>query len=92
MKINGTDYALYTTENSLPTFFAPATLGTTGQILSCTSTGLAWINQTVNTDIKYYRVLLKKSANDTDETTFVNFASTLTYNPSTKYLKINSQK
>jgi hypothetical protein len=100
MKINNTDYALYTSANSLPTFFAPTALGTAGQILSCTSAGLVWVNQTVNTDYQVtqssvasnadYRIILKRSANDTAETTFVNFASTLTYNPSTKKLKVNS--
>lgn len=102
MKINNTDYALYTSANSLPTFFAPTALGTAGQILSCTSAGLVWISQTQNTDFKVtqgiitadndYRIILKKSVNDTEETDIVNFASTLLYNPSKKYLKINGQK
>jgi phage protein U len=100
MKINGVDYALFTTESSLPSFFAPAALGNAGQILSCTSAGLTWINQVSNTDYQVtqsgitqnndYRIILKKTANDTAETTYVNFASTLTYNPSTKKLKVNS--
>jgi len=45
MKVNGTDYSIYTTSASLPTFLAPTALGTSGQILSCTSNGLTWINQ-----------------------------------------------
>ena len=102
MTINGTAYAIFTTAASLPTFYAPATLGTAGQILSCTSSGLSWVNQTQNTDYRVtqsnvtannnYRILLKKSANDTQETTSVNFASTLTYNPSTNELKVNGSK
>jgi len=69
MKINGTDYSIYTTESSLPTFLAPTTLGTTGQILACTASGLTWVNQIQNTDYKVtqsssslnedYRVILK---------------------------------
>jgi hypothetical protein len=46
MTINGTAYAIFTTEASLPLFYAPATLGTAGQILSCTSSGLSWVDQT----------------------------------------------
>ena len=102
MKINGTDYAIFTTENSLPTFLAPTTLGNLGQVLASTGSSLTWIDQSLNTDYQVtqgvinqnndYRVLLKQSANDTAETTFVNFASTLTYNPSSKELKVNSQK
>jgi hypothetical protein len=37
-----------------------------------------------------YRILLKKSTNDTEETATARFASTLTYNPSSKELKVNS--
>lgn len=39
-----------------------------------------------------YRILLKKSTNDTEETATARFATTLTYNPSSKELKVNSQK
>ena len=102
MKVNGTDYSIYTTSASLPTFLAPTALGTSGQILSCTSNGLTWINQIQNTDYKVsqspananedYRVLLKQGANNDPETTFVRYSEYLTFNPSTKSLKINSSK
>ena len=46
----------------------------------------------INSNNNDYRLLLKYSANDTAETTIVNFAPSLTYNPSTKELKVNSQK
>jgi hypothetical protein len=44
MRINGTDYAIFTSDNSLPTFFAPITLGAAGQVLASTSNGLTWVN------------------------------------------------
>ena len=102
MKINNIDYALYTTANSLPSFFAPVSLGIAGQVLSCTSAGLTWTNQTVNTDYQVtqsatssnadYRILFKHNADDVTQTATTYFASTLIYNPSSKELKVNSQK
>lgn len=102
LQINGTDYAIYTTENSLPQFFAPTSLGTTGQILACTSSGLSWINQIQNTDYRVsqssatnnsdYRIILKQEADNNAETNFVRFSEYLTFNPSTKTLKINNIK
>jgi len=50
------------------------------------------VKQTVTTTNSDYRVLLKKTANDTEETDSSNFASTLLYNPSTKILKINGNR
>jgi len=44
----------------------------------------------INSNNDDYRLLLKYSANNTAETTIVNFAPSLTYNPSTKELKVNS--
>jgi len=49
------------------------------------------VTQTATTTNSDYRVLLKKTANDTEETDSSNFASTLLYNPSTKILKVNGQ-
>lgn len=102
LKINGTNYAIYTTENSLPQFFAPISLGTAGQILACTSSGLSWINQIQNTDYRVsqssatsnsdYRIILKQGANNNPETDFVRFSEYLTFNPYTKTLKINNIK
>lgn len=102
LKINGTNYAVYTTENSLPQFFAPVSLGTTGQILACTSSGLSWIDQIQNTDYRVsqssttsnsdYRIILKQGANNNPETDFVRFSEYLTFNPYTKTLKINNIK
>ena len=102
IQINGTNYAIYTTEDSLPQFFAPVSLGTTGQILACTSTGLSWVNQIQNTDYRVsqstatndsdYRIILKQGADNNPETNFVRFSEYLTFNPSTKTLKINNIK
>lgn len=102
LQINGTNYAIYTTEDSLPQFFAPTSLGTTGQILACTSSGLSWINQIQNTDYRVsqssatndndYRIILKQGADNNPETNFVRFSEYLTFNPSTKILKINNTK
>ena len=102
LQINGTNYAIYTTEDSLPQFFAPVSLGTTGQILACTSSGLSWINQIQNTDYRVsqssatndndYRIILKQGADNNPETNFVRFSEYLTFNPSTKTLKINNIK
>ena len=102
MTINGTSYAIYTSESSLPTFFAPTTLGTAGQILACTSAGLTWTNQVINTDYQVqqapttsdanYRILFKHSANDNIQTGTTYFASTLLYNPDSKVLTINGNK
>ena len=102
LQINGTNYAIYTTEDSLPQFFAPVSLGTTGQILACTSSGLSWINQIQNTDYRVsqssatndndYRIILKQEADNNPETNFVRFSEYLTFNPSTKTLKINNIK
>lgn len=102
LKINGTNYAIYTTENSLPQFFVPTSLGATGQILACTSSGLIWIDQIQNTDYRVsqssttsnsdYRIILKQGANNNPETDFVRFSEYLTFNPSTKTLKINNIK
>lgn len=102
LKINGTNYAIYTTENSLPQFFAPVSLGTTGQILACTSSGLSWIDQIQNTDYRVsqssatsnsdYRIILKQGADNNPETDFVRFSEYLTFNPYTKTLKINNIK
>lgn len=102
LKINGTNYAIYTTENSLPQFFVPVSLGTTGQILACTSSGLSWIDQIQNTDYRVsqssttsnsdYRIILKQGANNNPETDFVRFSEYLTFNPYTKTLKINNIK
>lgn len=102
LQINGTNYAIYTTANSLPQFFAPTSLGTTGQILACTSSGLSWINQIQNTDYRVsqssatsnsdYRIILKQGANNNPETDFVRFSEYLTFNPYTKTLKINNIK
>ena len=102
LQINGTKYAIYTTANSLPQFFAPTSLGTTGQILACTSSGLSWIDQIQNTDYRVsqssttsnsdYRIILKQGANNNPETDFVRFSEYLTFNPYTKTLKINNIK
>ena len=102
LQINGTNYAIYTTANSLPQFFAPTSLGTTGQILACTSSGLSWIDQIQNTDYRVsqssttsnsdYRIILKQGANNNPETDFVRFSEYLTFNPYTKTLKINNIK
>ena len=102
LQINGTNYAIYTTTNSLPQFFAPTSLGTTGQILACTSSGLSWIDQIQNTDYRVsqssttsnsdYRIILKQGANNNPETDFVRFSEYLTFNPYTKTLKINNIK
>jgi len=45
LKLNGIDYALYTTETSLPTFFAPLSLGNDGEILSTNGSGFTWITK-----------------------------------------------
>ena len=102
LKINGTNYAIYTTADSLPQFFAPTSLGATGQILACTSSGLSWIDQIQNTDYRVsqssatsnsdYRIILKQGADNNPETNFVRFSEYLTFNPSTKTLKINNIK
>ena len=102
LKINGTNYAIYTTADSLPQFFAPVSLGTTGQILACTSSGLIWIDQIQNTDYRVsqssatsnsdYRIILKQGVDNNPETDFVRFSEYLTFNPYTKILKINNIK
>lgn len=102
LKINGTNYAIYTTADSLPQFFVPTSLGTTGQILACTSSGLIWVDQIQNTDYRVsqssttsnsdYRIILKQGANNNPETDFVRFSEYLTFNPYTKTLKINNIK
>lgn len=102
LKINGTNYAIYTIEDSLPQFFVPISLGATGQILACTSSGLIWVDQIQNTDYRVsqssatsnsdYRIILKQGANNNPETDFVRFSEYLTFNPYTKTLKINNIK
>ena len=102
LQINGTNYAIYTTADSLPQFFVPTSLGATGQILACTSSGLSWIDQIQNTDYRVsqssatsnsdYRIILKQGADNNPETNFVRFSEYLTFNPSTKTLKINNIK
>jgi len=49
------------------------------------------VSQLATSNNADYRLLLKRNANDTDETGTVRFASTLQYNPSTNLLKINGQ-
>lgn len=102
IKINNINYAIYTAEETLPQFYAPTSLGTSGQILSCTSSGLSWVNQIQNTDYRVsqstatnnndYRIILKQEPNNNPETSFVRFSEYLTFNPSTKTLKINNVK
>ena len=50
------------------------------------------VSQYVTTTSNDYRVLLKRNANDDDETGTVRYASTLLYNPSTKILKVNGSQ
>lgn len=50
------------------------------------------VSQYVTTTNNDYRVLLKRNANDDDETGTVRYASTLLYNPSTKILKVNGSQ
>lgn len=47
MKVNGTNYAIYTSAASLPSFVAPTGLGSANQILATNSngTGLAWVSK-----------------------------------------------
>ena len=44
MKVNGTNYNIYTTGTSLPTIYAPTSLGTAGQVLKMNGdgTGFTW--------------------------------------------------
>lgn len=50
------------------------------------------VGQYVTSTNSDYRILLKKTANDTEETATARFATTLTFNPSTNVLKINGNK
>lgn len=47
MKVNGTNYNIYTTGTSLPTIYAPTSLGAAGQVLKMNgdSTGLTWATE-----------------------------------------------
>lgn len=42
LRVNGTTYDVYTSETSLPNFYAPSTLGTNGQVLKSDGTKLVW--------------------------------------------------
>lgn len=44
MNINGTNYNIYTSSASLPSFIAPTSYGTNGQILSTNGNNFTWIN------------------------------------------------
>lgn len=67
MKVNGADYNIYTSSNSLPTLYAPTSLGSAGQVLKVNSdgTGLTWGTDEKN-DNTWRPVKLTSSSGDTD--------------------------
>ena len=66
MSINGTNYALYTSANSLPTIYAPTAFGTAGQVLATNSTtnGLTWVDANAHT----HNYLVPETYTPTDNT------------------------
>ena len=63
LSVNGTAYDVYTSETSLPSFYAPSTLGTNGQVLKSDGTKLVWGKD--NNDNTWRGVALTDGTTDT---------------------------
>ena len=63
LSVNGTTYDVYTSETSLPSFYAPSTLGTNGQVLKSDGTKLVWGKD--NNDNTWRDVALTDGTTDT---------------------------
>lgn len=63
LSVNGTTYDVYTSETSLPSFYAPSTLGTNGQVLKSDGTKLVWGKD--NNDNTWRGVALTDGTTDT---------------------------
>lgn len=66
ISINGTNYAVYTSESSLPTIITPTSLGSAGQVLTVNSNanGLSWTTLT-NTNVTTSAVVASQSTGTT---------------------------
>ena len=63
LSVNGTTYDVYTSETSLPSFYAPSTLGTNGQVLKSDGTKLVWGKD--NNDNTWRNIALTDENGDT---------------------------
>lgn len=63
LTFNGTEYLIYTPETTLPTFYAPSTLGSNGQVLKSDGTKVYWAKD--NNDNTWRGIALTDGTTDT---------------------------
>ena len=63
LTFNGTEYLIYTPETTLPTFYAPSTLGSNGQVLKSDGTKVYWAKD--NNDNTWRSIALTDGTTDT---------------------------
>ena len=63
LTFNGTEYLIYTPEATLPTFYAPSTLGSNGQVLKSDGTKVYWAKD--NNDNTWRGIALTDGTTDT---------------------------
>ena len=63
LTFNGTEYLIYTPEETLPTFYAPSTLGSNGQVLKSDGTKVYWAKD--NNDNTWRGIALTDGTTDT---------------------------